>query len=159
MNNETLRQAMIGARNIAVVGLSDNPARPSYGVAQYLQGQGYRIRTLTIKPYEFSASPNQFFEAIARDAPRGFYPKHLYGEQSYWTVVGANGDEREGLLNEEGMIEVDKGAFSIEPFLYADGKLITWDSVIPVQELEEGYLPIPFTPAFRSKTTRVSRSI
>ncbi len=107
------------------------------------QGQGYRVRTLTIKPYEFSASPNQFFEAIARDAPRGFYPKYLYGEQSYWTVVGANGDEHEGLLNEEGMIEVDKGAFSIEPFLHVDGKLITWDSVIPVQELEEGYLPIP----------------
>jgi hypothetical protein len=31
------------ARTIAVVGLSDNPARPSFGVARYLQGQGYRI--------------------------------------------------------------------------------------------------------------------
>ena len=28
---------------IAVVGLSDNPARPSYGVARYLQQAGYRI--------------------------------------------------------------------------------------------------------------------
>src|SRR3712207_1989543 len=43
MDTETLRQAMIGARNIAVVGLSDNPARPSHGVARYLQSQGYRI--------------------------------------------------------------------------------------------------------------------
>ncbi len=43
MDNETLRQALIGARNIAVVGLSDNPSRPSYGVARYLQRQGYRI--------------------------------------------------------------------------------------------------------------------
>jgi len=32
-----------GARTIAVVGLSDNPARPSFGVARYLQSQGYRI--------------------------------------------------------------------------------------------------------------------
>ena len=31
------------ARTIAVVGLSDNPLRPSHGVAAYLQGQGYRI--------------------------------------------------------------------------------------------------------------------
>jgi predicted CoA-binding protein len=31
------------ARNIAVVGLSDNPLRPSHGVAAYLQTQGYRI--------------------------------------------------------------------------------------------------------------------
>ena len=31
------------AKTIAVVGLSDNPLRPSHGVAAYLQGQGYRI--------------------------------------------------------------------------------------------------------------------
>lgn len=31
------------ARVIAVVGLSDNPMRPSYGVTAYMQSQGYRI--------------------------------------------------------------------------------------------------------------------
>ena len=31
------------AKTIAVVGLSDNPLRPSHGVAAYLQVQGYRI--------------------------------------------------------------------------------------------------------------------
>ena len=31
------------ARTIAVVGLSNNPRRPSYGVARYLQRAGYRI--------------------------------------------------------------------------------------------------------------------
>jgi len=36
---EILRQA----KTIAVVGLSDNPLRPSHGVAAYLQAQGYRI--------------------------------------------------------------------------------------------------------------------
>ncbi|TAN21418.1 MAG: CoA-binding protein [Acidobacteria bacterium] len=36
---ETIRTA----HTIAVVGLSSNPARPSYGVARYLQSQGYRI--------------------------------------------------------------------------------------------------------------------
>ncbi|TAG24957.1 MAG: CoA-binding protein [Burkholderiales bacterium] len=30
-------------RTIAVVGLSDRPDRPSYGVAQYMQSKGYRI--------------------------------------------------------------------------------------------------------------------
>jgi hypothetical protein len=110
---------------------------------QSSQGQGYQIRTIAIKPYEFSASPNQFFEVIARDAPRGLYPKYFYGEQSYWTVIGAHDDDHEGLLNEEGILEIDQGAFSIEPFLYADGKLITWDTVTPSQELEQGYLPIP----------------
>ncbi|MDD5172339.1 MAG: CoA-binding protein [Candidatus ainarchaeum sp.] len=32
-----------GAKIIAVVGLSDNPDRPSYGVASYLMEHGYRI--------------------------------------------------------------------------------------------------------------------
>jgi uncharacterized protein len=31
------------ARVIAVVGLSDNPMRPSYGVTAYMRSQGYRI--------------------------------------------------------------------------------------------------------------------
>ena len=31
------------AKTVAVVGLSDTPARPSYGVAAYLQTRGYRI--------------------------------------------------------------------------------------------------------------------
>ena len=36
---DVLRQA----KTIAVVGLSDNPLRPSYGVAAYMQSQSYRI--------------------------------------------------------------------------------------------------------------------
>ena len=31
------------AKNIAVVGLSNSPLRPSYGVSAYMQGEGYRI--------------------------------------------------------------------------------------------------------------------
>jgi predicted CoA-binding protein len=31
------------AKIIAVVGLSDNPLRPSHGVSAYMQAQGYRI--------------------------------------------------------------------------------------------------------------------
>jgi uncharacterized protein len=38
-----LRQILATVKTIAVVGLSDKPERPSYGVAAYLQGQGYRI--------------------------------------------------------------------------------------------------------------------
>ncbi|HXF61161.1 MAG TPA: CoA-binding protein [Caldilineaceae bacterium] len=40
---EELRQILAATRTIAVVGLSDKPHRPSYSVAAYLQGQGYRI--------------------------------------------------------------------------------------------------------------------
>jgi F5/8 type C domain len=105
--------------------------------------QGYGIREVTVEPFEFSASPNQFFEAIARDAPPGTYPKYFTERQTYWTIIGARGDDKEALMNEEGMLEVDKGSFSLEPFLFADGTLITWNSARISQQLERGYLPIP----------------
>lgn len=41
--DDELREVLAAARVIAVIGLSDNIERPSYGVAQYLQQQGYRI--------------------------------------------------------------------------------------------------------------------
>jgi predicted CoA-binding protein len=31
------------AKTIAVVGLTDDPVKPSYGVSQYLQREGYRV--------------------------------------------------------------------------------------------------------------------
>ncbi len=107
------------------------------------RGHGYGIRSLTLKPFEFSASPNQFFSAIAAEMPPGLYPKYFLGQQTYWTVVGGNGGDREALLNEEGMLEVDNGGFSIEPFLFVDGTLVTWNAVRTTQELDGGYLPIP----------------
>ncbi|HYQ91786.1 MAG TPA: hypothetical protein VES89_06850, partial [Candidatus Competibacteraceae bacterium] len=77
------------------------------------------------------------------EQPPGSYPKYLLGRQTYWTPVGTGEDVTQALFNEEGMVEVDKGTFSIEPFLYVDGRLVTWADVTLKQELEEGYLPVP----------------
>ncbi len=104
---------------------------------------GYAIRELVIKDSGFSETPEAFFTAIAADHPRGFYPKYLHREQSYWTLTGVSGDKKEALINEEGMVEVDKSSFSIEPFIYHDGQFITWDKVRTRQSLEKDYLPIP----------------
>lgn len=40
---DQIGELLKSARNIAVVGLSDSPLRPSHGVAAYMQSQGYRI--------------------------------------------------------------------------------------------------------------------
>jgi uncharacterized protein len=40
---DPITEVLQRAKTIAVVGLSDNPLRPSHGVAAYLQTQGYRI--------------------------------------------------------------------------------------------------------------------
>jgi uncharacterized protein len=43
MSDEQIREILQNAKTIAVVGLANNPLRPSYGVAGYMQQQGYRI--------------------------------------------------------------------------------------------------------------------
>ena len=42
-SDQELRSILGEARTIAVVGLSSNPDRPSYEVAEFLQDKGYRI--------------------------------------------------------------------------------------------------------------------
>lgn len=40
---DRVRDLLLGARRIAVVGLSADPSRPSHWVSEYMQGAGYEI--------------------------------------------------------------------------------------------------------------------
>lgn len=42
-NSDSIAELLKRSKTIAVVGLSDNPFRPSHGVSAYMQSQGYRI--------------------------------------------------------------------------------------------------------------------
>jgi uncharacterized protein len=41
--HDHILELLRNAKTIAVVGLSDSPLRPSFGVSAYMQSQGYRI--------------------------------------------------------------------------------------------------------------------
>ncbi len=41
--DEDIAELLTSARNIAMVGASDRPDRPSYGVMRFLQDHGYRV--------------------------------------------------------------------------------------------------------------------
>ncbi len=41
--SDPIAELLKRSKTIAVVGLSDSPLRPSYGVSQYMQKSGYRI--------------------------------------------------------------------------------------------------------------------
>lgn len=43
LTRDEIRALLLATKTIAVVGLSADPDRPSYGVASYLQRRGYRI--------------------------------------------------------------------------------------------------------------------
>ncbi len=106
-------------------------------------GDGFGLARIEVRPYEFSRSIDSFFRAVAADQPRGDHPRFLAGEQSYWTPIGLADGDTCALIEEEGRIEVDAGAFSLEPFLFVDGALVTWADAAVTQELEDGRLPIP----------------
>ena len=48
--NDPILEILQNSKTIAVVGLSANPSRASYGVAAYMQGAGYRI--IPVNPNE-----------------------------------------------------------------------------------------------------------
>jgi predicted CoA-binding protein len=50
MTDEELTKLLQETKTIAVVGLSSNPVRPSFGVSRFLQRQGYRI--IPVNPAE-----------------------------------------------------------------------------------------------------------
>jgi hypothetical protein len=106
-------------------------------------GAGYALADLVVEPLAFAATGNDFLRSIASAAPRGWYPRGFSGEQPYWTIVGIDGGVEQGLLGEDGAIELARGGFSIEPFVLVDGKLVGWADVEATQSLQDGYLPIP----------------
>ena len=54
------------SKTIAVVGLSDNPMRPSHGVSAYMQSHGYRI--IPVNP-QIASSLGEKAYACLRDVP------------------------------------------------------------------------------------------
>lgn len=62
--NDRITELLKNAKNIAVVGLSDNPMRASYGVAAYLQSQGYRI--IPINPEVDSVLGEKAYASLAQ---------------------------------------------------------------------------------------------
>ena len=106
-------------------------------------GQRYRLERIDIKALDFGASANAFFQALAKQAPAGSYPRGMSGQQNYWTVLGVDGGHETGLLSEDGALEVARGGFTIEPFVIEEGKRFSWADVAISQSLRDNYLPIP----------------
>jgi len=108
------------------------------------RGRGYGVREVIAEPIPWAASLNAFDFAVARAAPRGNFPRAFSDSvQSYWTVIGAPAGRRDALVSQDGAVEVNKGAFSLEPSLFAHGRWITWADVHASQSLARGDLPIP----------------
>jgi hypothetical protein len=103
----------------------------------------FGLSEIQVQPLAFSESDNSVLQAVAAASPPGWWPRAVSGNQAYWTIFGVDGGYDQGLISEDGAIELGKGGPTIEPFVLLDGKLVTWADVESSQKLADGYLPIP----------------
>lgn len=120
------------------------PEAEARRIALAFEGEGrFALAEARVQPLAFSAHPNDMLRAVAAELPRGWLPRGFSGEQPYWTIVGLDGGLEQGLVGEDGAVEVARGGFSIEPFVLLDGRVYAWADVQPRQALPEGGLPMP----------------
>lgn len=60
---DQIREILANTKTIAVVGLSSDPMRPSFGVAQYIQSQSYRI--IPVNPNEATVLGERSYASLA----------------------------------------------------------------------------------------------
>ncbi len=133
---QTLRKVTRGDGGSDPIALPDTETR-------YLRISGAKgLAEVEVKDRAWAETPNAFVADLARNAPRGRFPRG-FTEQSYWTLVASDGGAVSGLIGEDGAIEIAKGGFSVEPFVVDDGRTIAWSDVATGHSLEDGYLPIP----------------
>ena len=60
---ESIRKILDETKTIAVVGLSSDPSRPSYGVSSYMQSMGYRV--IPVNPSESQVLGEKAYPSLA----------------------------------------------------------------------------------------------
>jgi hypothetical protein len=122
--------------NLSFIRLPETEAkyiRIKLGKGSSSKGFGIQeIRFLNIKE---SLTPNDFLIYSAKNSPLGNYPGYFSEQASFWTITGVNNDVKEAMINESGMVEADKGLFSIEPLIKIGDSVYNWSNVKSVQTL------------------------
>ena len=63
VDDPMIARILTNCRTIAVVGLSSNPARPSYRVAAYMKSQGYRV--IPVNPHETNVLSEPAYSSLS----------------------------------------------------------------------------------------------
>jgi uncharacterized protein len=66
MSDEQIRELLRSTKTIAVVGMSSNPMRPSFGVSRFLQRQGFRV--IPVNPNEREVLGERAYRSV-REVP------------------------------------------------------------------------------------------
>ncbi|HNW52714.1 MAG TPA: discoidin domain-containing protein [Bacteroidales bacterium] len=110
-------------------------------------GKGFGISEIKFLTVKESLTKNDFLIYTAKNSPVGNFPRYFLEQASYWTIAGVNNDVKEAMISEDGMIEVDKGLFSLEPMIKTGDSVYNWHNVKSSQSLgAEGTRDFNFIP-------------
>lgn len=112
------------------------------------------IAEIRLIPAEEVATRNALASYLARtwNASNGLnpWPDMFLGLARDWTIVGVPESSHEALMSEQGVVETDKGRFTLEGLVRIDRKDETPTSPLyrladgaHTQRLEDGWMPIP----------------
>lgn len=122
-----IEQILQTCRTIAVVGLSDRADRPSYGVARYMQSQGYRI--IPVNPNAEEILGEKCYASLL-DIPHKVDMVNVFrrsedvlpiaqqavqiGAKCLWQQIGVMNEEANALAQSHGLISVMDRCLKIE---------------------------------------------
>lgn len=126
MSDALQERILRNSRTIAIVGLSSNPERSSYGVAAYLQRQGYRI--IPVNPNETEVLGEKSYASLEElpeppDVVDIFRkPEHTpeivrsairAGAKAIWLQLGIANEESRALAEAAGIPYVEDACMAV----------------------------------------------
>jgi uncharacterized protein len=133
--NEEIKRILDECKVIAVVGLSSNPMRPSNGVAQYMQRQGYKIipvnpnetEVLGEKCFPDLASVNEAFDLVdifrrSEDAGAIVDQAIQIGAKAVWLQEGVVDNEAALRAENAGLLVVMNRCWLKDYYMYAKSR-------------------------------------
>jgi len=114
-------------KTIAVVGLSSNPMRPSYGVTEYIQGAGYRI--IPVNPNETEVLGERSYARLedvpekieivnvfrrAEEVPPVVESAIRVGAKVVWMQMGIENEEAAEKARSAGLVAIEDACILVE---------------------------------------------
>jgi predicted CoA-binding protein len=115
------------SKTIAVVGLSSNPMRPSFGVTEYMQGEGYRI--IPVNPNETDVLGEKSYARLeevpekidivnifrrAEDVPPVVESAIRIGAKAVWMQQGIENEAAADKARAAGLVVIEDACILVE---------------------------------------------
>jgi uncharacterized protein len=126
-SHDEIQEILKSKKRIAVVGLSDNPARTSYQVSKYMQDNGYEIipvnpvieSALGVKAYKTLQDIDGHIEIVNVFRRSEYLPEvakdaAAIGADVFWAQLGLENEEAYEYLKEKGITSIMNKCIKVE---------------------------------------------